>query len=233
MPGGDVRVVSAEAVRGALEAVAPQFTRDTGIAVSFAFMTAGQVRERVEAHDAADLAIASNTVIAALVKSGVASRPVDLGRIGLAVAMRAGAAAPDLATPEAFVAALRAARSISFTDPAAGGTAGIYVAGLLQRLGIADEVLRKAVFSSGGRDAAAKAASGEAELAITFPSEIVPVAGASVAGPLPEELQSYTIYAAAIPAAAAASDAAARYLAALTAPAARMHWRSAGFEPLN
>jgi molybdate transport system substrate-binding protein len=229
----EIKVVSAEAVRGALESVAAQFSKDSGHAISFAFMTAGQVRGKIEAGEAADIAIASSSVIAALVQAGKASQPVDLGRIGLAVAVRDGARVPDVSTPEAFVRALRAARAVSFTDPKAGGTAGIYFAGLLQRLGIADEITKKAVYSHGGRDAAGKVASGQAELAITFPSEIVPVKGAKVAGMLPESLQNYTVYAAAIPAASDKPDVALAYLAALTAATARPRWVAAGFEPLG
>jgi molybdate transport system substrate-binding protein len=230
---GEIRVVSAEAVRGALEAVADQFSRDTGHKVTFSFMTAGQVRESVEKGEAADIAIASNAVIAGLVKEGRASEAIDLGRIGLAVAVRDGAQVPDLSTPEAFVQALRAARAVSFTDPAVGGTAGIYFSGLLQRLGVAEEVNRKAVFSSGGRDAVSKVAKGDADLAITFPSEIVPIKGARIAGMLPASLQNYTTYAAAVPVASHHVDLARIYIAALVAFDARERWTKAGFEPLN
>ncbi len=226
-----IEVASAEAVRGPLESVSPAFTRQTGCGVAFAFMTAGQVRARVEAGEALDVAIASRQVIDGLVETGKAAHRTDLGRIGLAVAVREGAAVPGLATADAFVAALRGARSISFTSPAAGGTAGLYVAGLLQRLGISDEVGRKAVYATGGRDAAHKVARGEAEFAVTFPSEIVPVKGARVGGMLPPELQSYTTYAAAIPAASGDRASAVAFVAALTAAPACAHWTAAGFEP--
>ena len=83
------------------------------------------------------------------------------------------------------------------------------------------------------RDAAGKVASGQAELAITFPSEIVPVKGAKVGGMLPESLQNYTVYAAAIPVASEKPDVAQAYLAALIATAARPRWVAAGFEPLG
>jgi molybdate transport system substrate-binding protein len=231
--GAEIKVVSAEAVRGALESVAAQYSKDSGHTVSFAFMTAGQVRGRIEAGEAADIAVASTAVIAGLVQAGKARGPLDLGRIGMAVGIREGAPVPDVSTPEAFVRALRAARAVSFTNPAAGGTAGIYTAGLLQRLGVADEINKKVIYSTGGRDAAQKVANGEADLALTFPSEIVPIKGAKVAGMLPASLQNYTVYAAAIPAASAKPDVAQTYLMALTAAAAREHWIAKGFEPLG
>lgn len=229
----EIKIVSAEAVRGALESVAAQYTKDTGNTVAFSFSTAGQVRDKVQAGEAADIAIASNTVIAGLVQAGKVAAATDLGRIGLAVAVREGAPVPDVSTPEAFVKALRAARAVSFTNPAAGGTAGIYFAGLLPKLGIAEEITKKAVYSHGGRDAAGKVASGEAELAITFPSEIVPVQGAKVAGMLPASLQNYTVYAASIPVASRNADVAQSYIAALTAAPSRDKWVAAGFEPLG
>lgn len=227
---GEIKILSAEAPRDALEGVAAQFEKATGNKVSFSFMTAGQVRDRIAGGEAADLAIASSAVIAEIVKSHKAVSAGNLGRIGLAVAVHDGAPAPDVSTPEKFIAVLRAAKSVAFTDPAAGGTAGQYFAGLLQRLGIADEINAKAVLSKGGRDAAERVARGEAEVGITFPSEIAPIKGAKVAGMLPAELQNYVIYAAAIPAASANVEAAKTFVAALRDPAASEHWKAAGFD---
>jgi molybdate transport system substrate-binding protein len=227
----EIRVISAEAVRDVLEGVAAQFSKDTGNTVSFAFMTAGQVRAKVEAGEAVDLAIASGGFMAELVKSGKTPASTDLGRIGMAVAIREGAIAPDVSTPEALTKTLLAARSVSYTNPAAGGTAGLYFAGLLQKLGIAEAVNKKAVLSTGGRNAAEKVAKGDAELGITFPSEINPVKGAKVGGMLPASLQNYVTYAAMIPATSRNAEAARAYLTALTAASAREHWTAAGFEP--
>jgi molybdate transport system substrate-binding protein len=227
----DLKVLSAEAPRDALEAVAGQFGKSAATRVSFGFMTAGQVRDRILKDENADLAIASSAFIDEMVKSGKAVSAGNLGRIGLAIAIHEGAPAPDISTPEKFVAVLRAAKSVAFTDPAAGGTAGQYFAGLLQRLGIADEIKAKAVLSKGGRDAAQRVAKGEAEIGITFPSEIAPIEGAKVAGMLPDSLQNYVIYQAAIPAAGANKEAAKAFVAALRAAAAAEHWKAAGFEP--
>lgn len=228
---GEIRVLSAEAPRDALEGVAAQFEKATGNKVIFAFMTAGQVRDRIAKGENADLAIASSVFISEIVSTHKAQSAGDLGRIGLAVAVHDGAPVPDVSTTEKFVAALRAAKSVSFTDPAAGGTAGQYFSGLLQKLGIADEMKAKAVLSKGGRDAATRVASGEAELGITFPSEIAPIKGAKVAGMLPDELQNYVIYQAAIPAASANAELAKAFVAALRQPSAGEHWKAAGFDP--
>src|ERR1700744_611455 len=151
---GEIRILSAEAPRDALEGVGHQFEKARGDKAFFEFMTAGQVRDRIEAGAQVDLAIASSGVIGELAKSGKTGVPINLGRIGLAIAVREGLPIPDISTPEKFAATLRAVKSIAFTDPAAGGTAGQYFAKLLQRLGVADEVKGKAVLSKGGRDAA-------------------------------------------------------------------------------
>ena len=228
----EIRVISAEAVRDVLEGVATQFTRDTGHTVSFAFMTAGQVRSKVESNEPIDVAIASSGFVDELVKAGKAASSTSLGRIGLAVAIRDGAPPIDISTPEALTKTLLASRAVSYTNPSAGGTAGLYFAGLLQKLGIADEVNKRAVLSSGGRDAAEKVAKGEAELGITFPSEINPVKGAKVGGMLPEALQNYVIYAAMVPAISKNAEAARAFLSALTAASAKSYWEHAGFEQL-
>lgn len=229
----DVRVISAEAVRDVLEAVGKECAPKAGIRFSFTFVTAGQVRDAVVSGEPVDVAIASNAVMAELRQAEKISESVDLGRIGMAVAIREGASPPDISTPEAFTRTMLAAKAVSYTNPAAGGTAGIYFAGLLRKLGIADEVNSRAVLSNGGRDAAERVARGEAEFGITFPSEINPIEGARVGGMLPEALQNYVIYSATIPPASRNPGSARAYLTALTAPAARPYWSGAGFEQLG
>ena len=226
----EIKIISAESPRTALEHIAAQFQKDTGNTVAFEFMTAGQVRDRVMRGDKVDLAIASSGFIRELEKAGKTSEIDNLGRIGMAMAVHEGAPAPDISTPEKFVAALKAAKSVSFTDPAAGGTAGQYFAGLFEKLGVAEEIKRKAVLSTGGRNAAEKVAKGEAEIGFTFPSEIEPIKGAKVGGMLPASLQNYVVYVAAIPAGANA-DAARKFIAAAVAPDSRQAWTGAGFEP--
>jgi molybdate transport system substrate-binding protein len=229
----EIRVISAEAVRDVLEGVAAQFKNATGHSLSFEFMTAGQVRARVETNEPIDIAIASSGIIGELVEAGKATASINLGRIGLAVAIREGAPPIDTSAPEALIKTLLSARAVSYTNPSAGGTAGLYFVSLLQKLGIADDVNKRAVLSSGGRDAAEKVAKGEAELGVTFPSEINPVKGARVGGMLPEALQNYVIYAAMVPVTAKNVDVARAYLDALMGAAAKPHWERAGFEQLS
>jgi molybdate transport system substrate-binding protein len=111
--------------------------------------------------------------------------------------VKAGTPLPDIGTIEAFKHTLLAAKSVAYIDPAAGGSSGIYVAKLLERLGIAKEVNAKAVLVQGG-EVAAHVVDGEAEIGIHQISEILAVKGAVLVGPLPAAIQNFTVYSAGI-----------------------------------
>ena len=145
--------------------------------------------------------------------------------------MRKGAPVPDISTPDAFTQSLLKARSVAYTDPTAGGSGGIMFSALLQKLGIADEVNEKAVLGKGGHDVATSIAEGRAEIGTTFISEVLPVKGAKVVGPLPGELHSANTYTAAIHSRAASRKGAEALLRKLTDPATRSRWIAAGLEP--
>jgi molybdate transport system substrate-binding protein len=138
---------------------------------------------------------------------------------------------PDVSTPDALKKALIEARSVAYTNPAEGGTSGIYFTSVAERFGIGDEIKKKAVLTRGGREAAIEVAEGRAELAIVFISEAAAVKGVRLAGPLPPALQDYSAYAAAIPASSTDPAAARAFIAALTSSAMAERWRSNGFEP--
>ena len=152
-----------------------------------------------------------------------------MARVGVGVMVKAGAPAPDISSVEAFKRALLAAKSVAYIDPASGGSSGIYVAGLLDKLGIADQVKPKAKLKKGGY-VADLIASGEAELGIHQISEIVPVKEVTLIGPLPAEIQNYTVYAAGIGAGAKDAEAAKALIKALTGPAAAAVLKSKGME---
>src|SRR6516162_6894328 len=127
---------------------------------------------------------------------------------------------PDIGSVAAFKQALLAAKSVAYIDPAAGGSSGIYVAGLLDKLGIAGEVKPKAKLIPGG-----------AELGIHHISETLPVKGVTLVGPLPAEIQNYTVYAAGVGAHAKEGDAAKALIKALSGLAAAEVLKSKGMEP--
>ncbi len=144
--------------------------------------------------------------------------------------VREGAPAPDVSTSEKLKAALVAARSIAYTNPAEGGTSGIHFAKVADGFGIGEAVAKKAVLTKGGREAAIEVAEGRAELAIVFVSEAMAIKGVKLAGMLPAAQQDYSAYATAIPASSTDPAAARAFITALTSPAMAERWRANGFE---
>jgi molybdate transport system substrate-binding protein len=227
----ELKVLSARAPQMALNELFAAFTRATGQTVVPAYGTVGAMADRFKGGEAADLLILSPPALAALGAAIVADSVTAVARAGLAVAIRRGAPSPDLSTPAALVAALRAARAVSYSDPAAGGSAAAYFAKLLERLDIAETVNAKAALGRNGHHVAELVADGTAELGISFLSELIAIDGVAIAGPLPAETQSYTVYAAAIPAASGLREEAHALIGSITRREADETWRAAGLEP--
>jgi molybdate transport system substrate-binding protein len=229
----DLKVTSAGAVRGLIAEIIDDYSHQTGQKFDFTIGTTGQLRDIIASGKPADLIIVSTPLMAELEKTGklTAGSRADLGRVGIGVAVREGAVVPDVATPEAFRQALVAARSVAYTNPAEGGTSGIYFNGLTERMGIGAAIKQKAVLTRGGREAAIEVAEGRAEMAVIYVSEAIAVKGVKVAGLLPEALQDYSAYAAAIPASSTDPAAARAFIAALASPAMAQRWRANGFDP--
>lgn len=204
----DIKVLTAGAMRGVLLELLPQFEKDTGHRVSLDNATAGTLAKRIEDGEAFDVAVITPKVIDDLAKTGriAPGTRVDVARVGIGVAVKEGAPLPDIGTVEAFRRTLLAAKSVAYIDPKAGGSSGIYFDGLLDRLGIGSEIRPKAKLKQGGY-VAELVAGGEADIAVHQISEIVPVKGVVLVGPLPAEVQNFTTYTAA--AGAQAKDAAA------------------------
>lgn len=229
----EIKVMSAGAVKSVVSALGAEFERDTGTKLNLNFGTAGSLRERIKDGETADLVVLSESAIAELAKLGLAvvDSVVDVGRTVTGVVIREGGPVPDISTPEAFKRAFLSARSVAYTDPKAGGSGGIMFAALLDKLGIADAINKKAVLGKSGHDVTTSIAEGRAEIGTTFISEVLPVKGARVVGPLPGDLHIANTYTAAIHPQAAARPAAEALLRKLTDPATRPRWIAAGLEP--
>jgi molybdate transport system substrate-binding protein len=230
---GDLKVISAGAVRGLITEIIDDYSQKSGQKFDFTIGTTGQLRNVIAAGQPADLIIVSIPLMGELEKIGkfIPGSRADLGRVGVGVATREGANVPDVSTPEALKAALVAAKSIAYTNPAEGGTSGIYFDNLAQKFGIADAVHKKAILTRGGREAAIEVVEGRAEMAIVFVSEAIAVKGIKLAGLMPASLQEYSAYAAAIPASSSDPAAARAFIAALSSDAMAQRWRANGFEP--
>jgi molybdate transport system substrate-binding protein len=199
--------------------------------VDVEFGTVGSLRDRFAGGEQPDVIALSTVVLEALENEGrfIPGSRVEFGRATCGVAIRDGFLMPDISTPEKFKKALLAARSVAQTDPAQGGSSGIYFAKLLERMGIAEEMKDKLLFGKAGRDVGMLVRGLRAELGVTFTSEFIPIEGLRVVGNFPKEYEFVNGYGAAIPAGAAGEPARA-LLDFLTAPAAKAAFRAYGLE---
>jgi molybdate transport system substrate-binding protein len=228
----EIKVLTAGAFKQVLLALLPAFEQQTGHKVIVENDTVGALGKRIEGGEGFDLAVLTPAAVDDLTRKGkfVDGSRKNLARVGVGVVVKEGAAKPDISSVDAFKKALLAAKSVAYIDPAAGGSSGIYVSGLLDKLGIAGEVKSKAKLIPGGA-VAEHIARGEAEVGIHQISEILPVKGITLVGPLPGEIQNYTVYAAGVGANAKQSAAAKALLDALSSPASAEMFKSRGMEP--
>ncbi len=217
----EIKVLTAGAMKAVVLALQSGFEAASGHRLVIDNDTAGGLTRRIEAGEAFDMAIITPSAIDGLIGKGkiVAGSRVPVAKVGVGVAVKEGTAKPDLSSVDAFKRALLSANTVAYIDPASGGSSGIYVAGLLRKLGIAEDIKPKERLQAGGY-VAEKVAKGEAEIAIHQISEILPVKGVTLAGPLPEEIQNYTVYAAGLSAAGRDPKAAQAWIDYLTGPAA-------------
>jgi molybdate transport system substrate-binding protein len=229
----EVKVMSAGAVESMVRQLGPAFERQSGHTLNLNFGTAGSLRARLDGGERADLVILPAAIIEAMEKAGtfVRGSRTDLGRTVTGVAVKVGTPPPDISTPEAFKRALLEAKGVSFSDPKAGGSSGNYFAGLLEKLGIAEEIGKKAVLGKRGYEVAQAVADGRVDIGTTFISELLTVKGVTVVGPLPGDLYHANTYTAAIPAGSTQRDAAFALLRVLTNAETRDRWVEAGLEP--
>ena len=226
----EIKVLSAGAVRAIVTELAQAFEKETGHKVSLAFGTVGVTRQRLAA-DPADVVIMSDVAIDESIKQDriVSGSRTDIARTGMGVGVRDGTPAPDISTSEAFKQALLAAKSITYVDPAQGATSGIHLAGVLQQLGIADAMKAKTTLVPGGYPAEL-VAKGEVAMVVHQISEIVPVKGVTLVGPLPKDVQKVTVYSAGIATKATAPDVARAFVTFLTAPSVKPKFTAAGLD---
>ena len=227
----DVKVFSAGAVRAIVTDLAEQFRQETGNTVTFSFGTAGQTRQKLLSGEPVDVVILTDAGIDDMIKQGAlaSGSRADLARTGMGVGVREGAPKPDITTSEAFKTTLLKAKSLVYVDPAQGATSGVHFKSVLERLGIADAVKGKTQLVSGGYPAE-KVASGEAELVVHQISEIVPVKGVTLVGPLPPDFQKVTVYSAVLAARSPSPAAARAFVAFLTRPAFKPKFAAAGLD---
>jgi len=228
----EIKVLASTALATTFQDVKPMFEKASGHTLALTHAASGVLSKRIGDGEAADLVISSDTGIEALIKDGkvAAGSRADIARSGMGVAVKAGAPKPDISTPEAFKAALLAAKSIAYTDPTSGGASGVSFTKAIAKLGIADQVRAKAKLGHGG-PTAAFLVTGEAELAIQQISELKSVVGVDIVGPLPGDLQTILQLSSGIPTSAKAPDAARALVTFLASPEAAKVLKDKGLEP--
>ena len=228
----EIKVLTAGAFKPVLAAVQQAFEAKSGHQLVLVNDTAGGLQKRILAGESFDLVVSSPASLKAMREAAkiADTDPLPLARVAIGVAVAPGQPLPDVSTVAQFRQTLMQARRVAYIDPSAGGSSGIYLDGLFERWGIRDQVRAKAVLVPGGL-VAAKVMDGSADLAIHQISEIKAVAGAVLVGPLPPEIQNYTVYSAAWPH-APRSQAVTELLEFLKSPQWGPMWSAKGMEPL-
>jgi molybdate transport system substrate-binding protein len=227
----EIKVLSAGAVRSVVSGLAEAFGRETGHTVMLTFGTVGALRQKLAAGEPADVLILTDVAIDDLARQGAVAigTRTDIGRTAMGVAVREGAPLPDISTADAFKQTLLSAKSLTYVDPAQGATSGVHFAGVLKRLGIAEAMKGKTRLVAGGYPAEL-VAKGEAELVAHQISEIIPVKGVTLVGPLPKDLQKITTYSAGLAARSAVADAARGFVAFVSRPSFKARFAEAGLD---
>ena len=227
----DLKVLSAGAIKPVIAGALPQFERSTGHKVVIENDTAGGLLRRVRAGEHFDLLVMPLPGLQQLASEGVVpgAGVVPLAKVGIGVAVKQGAPLPDISSSAAFRHALLSARAVAYIDPAAGGSSGIYLAQLFERMGIAAQIAPKAVLVPGGL-VAQRLVSGEADLAVHQISEILAVPGVTLVGAIPADVQNYTVYAAAVSAQSTQVEAAQQLLTLLAGAQLRTQFAPLGME---
>ena len=228
----DLKVFTSVALTNALNEIAPIFEQKTGNKLTISYDLAAVQKTRIIDGERADVIILTRAMMDELAKQNklAPGNIVNIAGTPVALAARAGAPKPDITTAETFKQTLLSARSISYADPAKGGLSGVVASRAIERLGIAEQMKSKTTLVPGAQspDLVAK---GEVELGIAQASEIVPIAGTQLVGPLPGELGSITQFSGGIGAESASANASKALIDFLAGQEAGAHFKAKGFEP--
>lgn len=228
----DIGFFCAGAAQAALRDPIARFEERRGVRILLDFGPVGRMKQRILAGEAVQVVVLSRPAIADLAAQGrvVASTVSDIGTTGVGIAVRKGAARPDVSTADGLRRTLLAAASLSYGDPAHGDSSGIHFASVIERLAIREALAGKTILAASGVDVVDRVARGEAELGATQSSVIRANAGVELAGMLPGDLQHCTTYAIALVAGleGAVGEWASGLLAHLTSAEARQHYERFG-----
>ena len=226
----EIVVLSTTAAQEAMTEIIPLFERTSGHKVKITYGAGPRMVERIRAGATGDLFIGPQEYNEPLLKEGklVAGSGVDFAHSLMGAAVRAGASKPDIGTVEKFKSAMLAAKSVSFS----AGASGMQIVEIFKRLGINDAIEAKRVNPQGDEPVAAVVARGSAEIGIQQISQLLPVGGIEIAGPVPRELQKIIVYAVTAFPASTQRDAAKTFVTFLRSPEAAPIIKKKGMDPV-
>jgi molybdate transport system substrate-binding protein len=230
----DIRVLSVGAVQNAVRPLAADFSKDTGHKILFTVGSPAVVAQKLKDGEIFDAVIVSEPAMDRLDKEGIVNPEsrVRLATTGIGVAVRAGAPAPNLTTPDAFKQALLAAKSVVYGDPTLPNQSGEKAEQILAKAGILDAMKPKLRIVPGQAESQDLIAKGEVEMGLYNLSEIPEGKGLKIAGPVPAPLQLATTYEGALMSDGSVPQAAREFIRSLSDPDARAKWLAARLEPL-
>ena len=225
----EIKVLSGNGARAAIAELAEQFERASGHTVRVVFAVNPEVKRRIDAGEAFDVAVLNPPVLDALIKEGRVMRETRsvIGRAGIGAAVREGAPTPDISTVAAFKRTLLSMSSVAYPGE---GASGKYFVSVVQRLGIADEMKPK-MRPMPAEYNVEVVASGEVDMVVVVASRIAGVKGVRFVGTIPQELQTWIGFAGGAGTNARDPQAARDLLRFMTSPAAAAVLRKAGVEP--
>jgi len=224
----EIKVLSGTGSRAIVEELARQFEGASGHKLIIRFEGNAQLKRKIEAGEAFDVAILNPPVIDELIRRGkIVGARADIGRAGIGVGVRAGAPKPDIGSVDAFKRALHDAKTVAFAEE---GASGIYFMRLLDRLGLAQE-MRAKLRPMPALESVEIVTRGDAEMVVVVLPRILVVPGVDLVGPIPAELQTWIGTSGGIGAAASEPEAAQALIRFFTAPAAAPFLKAKGMEP--
>jgi molybdate transport system substrate-binding protein len=215
----DIIVLCSNGLKAVAEDLIPKFEHEAKHHVNVRYGLAASLGQRIEGGEPFDVALVTPAVMDNLIARGrVASDSrATIARSGLALEVRAGAAKPDISSVEAFKRTLLGAKGIAYAKE---GASGVAFAGIVQRLGIADNLKAKSRLTATGEEVSAAVVNGDVEFGVLPLSEILPVRGAQVGAVFPAEVQSYIVIVGGVNAASKQGGVSRALIKYLTAPAA-------------